>query len=110
LFRHRRAGPERGQDLQVTLELPLEAIRRGGEETVRYIRPNRLPTLPGERRRARRLAPARRATAPAARPSPVARSAVRRASVFSRSCVARTAVGEARSSTNRAGNAAAKAR
>jgi len=39
LFGRRRAGPQRGQDLQVELVLPLESIARGGEETVRYTRP-----------------------------------------------------------------------
>jgi molecular chaperone DnaJ len=39
LFRHRRAGPMRGQDLQVELTLPLEKIYRGGDETVQYTRP-----------------------------------------------------------------------
>jgi molecular chaperone DnaJ len=39
LFGRRRAGPVRGQDLQVELVVPLETIARGGEETVRYTRP-----------------------------------------------------------------------
>jgi molecular chaperone DnaJ len=39
LFGRRHAGPQRGQDLQVELVLPLESIARGGEETVRYTRP-----------------------------------------------------------------------
>ncbi len=39
LFGRHRAGPARGQDLQVELVLPLETIARGGEETVRYMRP-----------------------------------------------------------------------
>jgi molecular chaperone DnaJ len=39
LFRHRRAGPAPGADLRIDLVLPLEAVMRGGEETIRYARP-----------------------------------------------------------------------
>ncbi|NIR31125.1 MAG: J domain-containing protein [Gammaproteobacteria bacterium] len=39
LFRHRRAGPSRGRDLEVKVVIPLETILHGGEETVRYSRP-----------------------------------------------------------------------
>jgi molecular chaperone DnaJ len=38
LFRHRQAGPARGRDLEVRLEVPLERIDSGGEETVRFTR------------------------------------------------------------------------
>jgi molecular chaperone DnaJ len=38
LFRHREAGPVRGQDLEVHLVVPLERINHGGEETVRFAR------------------------------------------------------------------------
>lgn len=47
LFRPGRAGPARGQDLQVELALPLETILRGGEETVRYARPVACPRCGG---------------------------------------------------------------
>jgi molecular chaperone DnaJ len=47
LFGRRQAGPERGQDLQVELVLPLETIARGGEETVRYTRPVSCPRCHG---------------------------------------------------------------
>lgn len=47
LFRHRRAGPVRGQDLQVELTLPLEKIYRGGDETVHYTRPVECPACHG---------------------------------------------------------------
>lgn len=39
LFRHRRAGPARGQDIEVILDVPLELINAGGDEVVRYTRP-----------------------------------------------------------------------
>jgi molecular chaperone DnaJ len=38
LFRHRRAGPLPGQDLEVRLHVPLQRIASGGDETVRYTR------------------------------------------------------------------------
>ncbi len=38
LFRHRRPGPARGQDLEVQLVVPLERIDTGGDETVRFAR------------------------------------------------------------------------
>jgi len=47
LFGRRRAGPVRGQDLQVEMVLPLETIARGGEETVRYARPVSCPRCHG---------------------------------------------------------------
>lgn len=37
-FRRHRAGPARGQDLEVHLEVPLDRINRGGEERVRFSR------------------------------------------------------------------------
>lgn len=39
LFRRRRAGPARGQDVSIDLAVPLATILHGGEETVRYARP-----------------------------------------------------------------------
>jgi molecular chaperone DnaJ len=47
LFRHRRAGPVRGEDLQVELTLTLDKINRGGEESVRYTRPVVCPSCRG---------------------------------------------------------------
>lgn len=47
LFGRRRTGPARGQDLEVELELPLEVIARGGEQTVRYRRPVVCPRCGG---------------------------------------------------------------
>jgi molecular chaperone DnaJ len=38
LFRHRRAGPSRGADLQIDAVVPLEKIAAGGEETIRFSR------------------------------------------------------------------------
>lgn len=37
-FRHRRAGPLRGQDLEVRLYIPLDRINTGGDERVRFSR------------------------------------------------------------------------
>ena len=47
LFRHRRPGPARGQDLEVELRVPLERIDTGGEETLRYSRAVRCATCGG---------------------------------------------------------------
>jgi len=47
LFGRRRAGPARGEDLQVELVVPLETIARGGDETVRYTRPVGCPRCYG---------------------------------------------------------------
>lgn len=46
-FRHHRAGPVRGQDLQVHLQVPLEHINSGGEEIVRFTRPVTCPDCSG---------------------------------------------------------------
>lgn len=47
LFARRRRGPERGDDLQIRLVVPLERILTGGEETVRYTHPVTCPTCHG---------------------------------------------------------------
>jgi molecular chaperone DnaJ len=47
LFRRRRRGPPRGANLEVDLEIPLERVRSGGQETVRIRRPQRCPTCKG---------------------------------------------------------------
>lgn len=47
LFGRRRAGPARGQDVQVELVVPLTTILYGGEETVRYARPVTCPRCAG---------------------------------------------------------------
>jgi molecular chaperone DnaJ len=47
LFRHRQAGPARGQDLEVRLVVPLQLINSGGDESVRYTRAIRCPTCSG---------------------------------------------------------------
>lgn len=39
LFRRGKAGPRRGQDVEVALSVPLERVNLGGEETVRISRP-----------------------------------------------------------------------
>lgn len=46
-FRHRHAGPARGQDLQVHLEVPLERINHGGEELVHFKRVIACPDCTG---------------------------------------------------------------
>lgn len=46
-FRHRQAGPARGQDLEVRLEVPLERINSGGEERVRFTRAITCPDCAG---------------------------------------------------------------
>lgn len=38
-FRRRRGGPAQGEDLEITIEVPLDKIARGGEETVQSTRP-----------------------------------------------------------------------
>jgi len=47
LFRHRRQAPSRGDDLQVRLEVPLDLINTGGEQTVRYSRTVSCPACHG---------------------------------------------------------------
>lgn len=47
LFRHRRAGPARGRDLELELSVTLERIDQGGEETVRFTRPATCPRCNG---------------------------------------------------------------
>jgi molecular chaperone DnaJ len=50
LFRsHHRAGPARGQDLEVHLSVPLQRVYHGGKETVRYRRPVACPRCKGSR-------------------------------------------------------------
>ncbi len=39
LFGRRRTGPPKGQNIEINIELPLERIEKGGEEKIRYIRP-----------------------------------------------------------------------
>jgi molecular chaperone DnaJ len=39
LFGRRRSGPPKGQNIELNIELPLERIEKGGEENIRYIRP-----------------------------------------------------------------------
>ena len=38
LFRHRRRGPSRGEDLQLRIKVPLEIINTGGNHTINYSR------------------------------------------------------------------------
>ena len=40
LLRHRRAGPPRGADIEIEAVVPLETIARGGEQRIRYERPD----------------------------------------------------------------------
>jgi molecular chaperone DnaJ len=47
LFRQRRPGPARGQDLEVRLVVPLERINSGGDEAVRFTRVVSCPTCSG---------------------------------------------------------------
>jgi len=47
LFRHRRPGPARGQDLEVHLVVPLERVDSGGDETVRFTRLVSCPACSG---------------------------------------------------------------
>ena len=47
LFRQRRQGPTRGQDLEVRLVVPLERINSGGDETVHFTRAVSCPTCAG---------------------------------------------------------------
>jgi len=47
LFRHRHAGPARGQDLEVHLVVPLERVDSGGDETVRFSRLGSCPACSG---------------------------------------------------------------
>jgi molecular chaperone DnaJ len=46
-FRRPRAGPARGADVEVALEVPLERVASGGDETVRFRRPGPCPTCRG---------------------------------------------------------------
>lgn len=47
LFRHARAGPSRGRDVEVVLTIPLQRVNLGGEETVRISRPVTCPDCHG---------------------------------------------------------------
>src|SRR5512135_1695402 len=38
LFRHRRAGPQKGSDVEVELVISLSRVAQGGEEAVRFMR------------------------------------------------------------------------
>ena len=38
LFRHRRPGPAKGQDVEIAMTVSLEQVARGGEEQVRFMR------------------------------------------------------------------------
>jgi molecular chaperone DnaJ len=50
LFRRgRRAGPRRGANVEVTLEVPLERVAKGGEESVSVRRPEVCPVCRGSR-------------------------------------------------------------
>jgi molecular chaperone DnaJ len=46
-FGRRRAGPPRGANIEVELEIPLERVASGGEEKVRYVRPVACPACGG---------------------------------------------------------------
>jgi molecular chaperone DnaJ len=46
-FGRRRAGPPRGANIEIELEIPLERIASGGEEKVRYVRPMTCPACGG---------------------------------------------------------------
>jgi molecular chaperone DnaJ len=47
LFRRRRAGPARGRDVELVLEVPLERVANGGEEVIRFTRPDRCQSCQG---------------------------------------------------------------
>jgi molecular chaperone DnaJ len=47
LFRHHRAGPARGADMEIELPVPLERIASGGEETLHYTRTVVCPSCRG---------------------------------------------------------------
>lgn len=47
LFRRARAAPSRGQDVEVILNIPLQRVYQGGEETVRISRPVTCATCHG---------------------------------------------------------------
>jgi molecular chaperone DnaJ len=51
-FRRRPAGPPRGANLEVTVEVPLERVVTGGSETVRVARPTTCPACHGSRAKA----------------------------------------------------------
>ncbi|HXG52459.1 MAG TPA: DnaJ C-terminal domain-containing protein [candidate division Zixibacteria bacterium] len=46
-FRPRRPGPARGENIEITIEVPLERIASGGRERVRIRRPQTCPTCRG---------------------------------------------------------------
>ena len=46
-FRHHRAGPLRGHDIEVLLQVPLTTIAHGGKETVHFSRPTLCQTCDG---------------------------------------------------------------
>jgi molecular chaperone DnaJ len=46
-FGRRRAGPPRGANIEVELDIPLERVASGGEEKVRYVRPVVCPACGG---------------------------------------------------------------
>ena len=46
-FRHRRAGPPRGENIEVALTVPLARVMMGGEEKVRIFRPDTCPSCRG---------------------------------------------------------------
>lgn len=46
-FRRRPQGPPKGADIQTTLEVSLERVAAGGEETVRIVRPQQCPSCHG---------------------------------------------------------------
>jgi molecular chaperone DnaJ len=47
IFRRRRAGPARGENLEVMVQVPLERVATGGKETVRLTRRQSCPTCHG---------------------------------------------------------------
>ena len=46
-FRHRHAGPPKGDDIEIELVIPLDKVARGGEETVRFNRYAECPDCHG---------------------------------------------------------------
>ncbi|HSG30388.1 MAG TPA: molecular chaperone DnaJ [Thermodesulfobacteriota bacterium] len=47
LFGKRRTGPPKGQNIELNIELPLEQIEKGGEEQIRYNRPQQCSKCKG---------------------------------------------------------------
>jgi molecular chaperone DnaJ len=47
MFRRGRAGPARGRDVELVLEVPLERVANGGEEVIRFTRPGRCQSCQG---------------------------------------------------------------